>query len=121
MDTIAIKNQLNLAQGQRMVQECQASGKTAAAWCEENGIARWRYFYWLKKVREAACEKMMIGKSQLPETQHKTLVFAELSQPVCRKKDVALTLKLDDFDIEIYNGADGDVIAQTIQALKNIC
>lgn len=121
MNTIAVKNQLNLAQGRRMIKECQDSGKTAAAWCAENGIARWKYFYWLKRVREAACEKMMVGGELLPPAARETMVFAELSQPVCRKKDVAMTFKMDDYEVEIYNGADGDVIVQTIRALKNIC
>ena len=55
MNTMTVKNQLNLAQGQHMIKACQDSGMTVAAWCAENGITRWKYFYWLKKVREAAC------------------------------------------------------------------
>jgi hypothetical protein len=121
MNTMAAKNQLSLVQGQRMIKECQDSGKTAAAWCAENGIARWKYFYWLRKVREATCEKMIVGGGRLPTAVQERMVFAELSQPACRKQDVAMTLKMDDFEMEIYNGADGDVIAHTIQALKNIC
>ena len=64
---------------------------------------------------------MMVGGDRLPTATQERMIFAELSQPACRKKDVAMTLKMDDFEIEIYNGADGEVIAHTIQALKNIC
>lgn len=121
MNTMVVKNQLSLAQGKNMITECQASGKTAAAWCAENGIARWKYFYWLRKVREAACENMMIGGCQLPAVAQERMVFAELSQPTCRKIDVAITLKMDGFEIEIHNGADGEVIVNTMRALKSIC
>lgn len=121
MNTMIVKNQLNLAQGQHMIKACQDSGMTAAAWCAENGITRWKYFYWLKKVREAACEKMIVGGSQLPAGLQDTMVFAELKQPACRKQDAAITLKMDDVELEIHNGADFDVITHTLQALKSIC
>ena len=64
---------------------------------------------------------MMVGGGRLSAVAEERMVFAELSQPASRKKDVAMTLKMDGFEIEIYNGADSEVIAHTIQALKNIC
>jgi len=68
-----------------------------------------------------ACEKMIVGGSQLPAGLQETMVFAELKQPACRKQDAAITLKMDDVELEIYNGADFDVITHTLQALKSIC
>jgi len=121
MNTITVKNQLSLAQGQRMIKECQDSGKTTAEWCAENGITRWKYYYWLKKVREAACEHMMSGGSQLPSALQEALVFAELKQPNCHIKDAVITVRMEGIEIEIRNGADGAVIAHTLQALKSIC
>ena len=115
-----VKHQLSLTQGQLMIKQCQDSGMTTVAWCAENGISRWKYNYWLKKVREAAYENMMIGGGPLPATLRETSAFAELKQPACGAK-AAITLKMDGYEIEIHNGADGEVIVNTIRALKSKC
>lgn len=50
------KKNEKLAVWAQRVQECRASGLGVARWCEENGISKYTYYEWQKKVFDAAEE-----------------------------------------------------------------
>ena len=55
MDTRKIATEYRLSQWMNVVQEQQLSGQTIKDFCQEKGISRHAYFYWRRKIREAAC------------------------------------------------------------------
>ncbi len=63
-----------------IVNQCQSrpSGISARQWLAENDIKEKAYYYWLRKFRKEAYEKM-----QLPAVATKTEVeFAEVAMPI---------------------------------------
>ena len=41
----------------RLIHERQQSGQSVRAWCQQNGIREYSYYYWLRIIREEAlCE-----------------------------------------------------------------
>ncbi|MGN0684375.1 MAG: IS66 family insertion sequence element accessory protein TnpA [Oscillospiraceae bacterium] len=40
-----------------MYSEYQASGQTVQRWCEENNLSTKTFYYWLRKLREAAIKQ----------------------------------------------------------------
>ena len=108
-----------LRQWTELICECKASGKTVTAWCVKNGINVKTYYYWQKRVREAACEKMETPR--LPVVPMGGVpAFTEYRQSE-RKAGSAITLHISRATIEIHNGADASIITNTLNALKNIC
>lgn len=55
MNAKQIKHNLKIAEWTRLIQERQASGLTVESWCEKTGTSRDQYYYWLRRVRNAAC------------------------------------------------------------------
>ncbi|WP_420840575.1 IS66 family insertion sequence element accessory protein TnpA [Brevibacillus parabrevis] len=39
--------------------QCRSSGQTVAVWCAENNIKPASYYYWLRRIRKAACEALV--------------------------------------------------------------
>lgn len=47
-------NQVRLESWTNIIRERSASGQTVKAWCQENNINENKYYYWLRRVKEAA-------------------------------------------------------------------
>ena len=58
MDTREVASQYRLSQWTEIVRQCRSSGQTVAVWCAENNINTTSYYYWLRRIRKAACEAL---------------------------------------------------------------
>ena len=109
-----------LRQWAELICDSKASGKSVKAWCEEQGVCIKTYYYWQRRVRAVACEKIEIAS--LPMVPMGGVpTFAEYRQPNLKESGTAITLHISGATIEIHNGADASIIASTLSALKNIC
>ena len=118
-----------------MVQACMVSGKTAKAWCGENGISMKTYYYRLKCVRLAAIQEPEKVSEFFPitglSTTEVTSAFAELQFGGTEERmdtpdepaagTLALSVRMGSAVIDINNGACSSVIAATLYALREIC
>ena len=62
MDTQEVKRKYRLNQWIEIVRQCRSSGQTVSAWCAENNINLKQYYYWLRRVRTAACELLPMSE-----------------------------------------------------------
>ena len=67
MDTKTIATKYRLAHWAGILRERQESGLSIAAYCKQAGFHENNYYYWQKKLREAACES--IAELKRPENQ----------------------------------------------------
>ena len=59
MNEIAkVKKEVKVSQWAEMVRQRNESGLTVTDWCKENGINLKTYYYRLKRVRQAVCNKI---------------------------------------------------------------
>lgn len=112
-----ISHEVNLQKWSQIVQECRSSGQTASKWCFENNINIKTYYYWQKKVCNAVCNELAITNNNI----EKSPAFAEVILPGKRSSEVAITINLNNISLQIHNGSDESVIAQTLRILKSIC
>lgn len=63
MDTRKIATEYRLTQWAKIIQARQESGLNIKQFCEAQGIKSHIYFYWQRKVREAACTGLAKQKS----------------------------------------------------------
>ena len=85
------KKNEKLAVWAQRVQECRASGQSVAEWCEVNGISKYTYHEWQKKVFTAAEEAQ---KAAQPE-------FVEVVQGISGKAVASINKK--GLVVEIYS------------------
>jgi len=81
MNTRAIAVEYRLSHWSQIIQERSNSGLSVRAYCENAGINENAYYYWLKKLREAAIEGISPNQSDQQPTSPAQPVFAELKLP----------------------------------------
>lgn len=128
MDVQKVSNEYRLNYWSEIIKECRSSDQTVSSWCEEHSINVKSYYYWLRKVRIAACNSIQdISKKQqesivpLKVDNEVQPVFAEIKVPTIEAIQPAIILKLNYAVIEIQNGATSSIIESTLKALKSIC
>jgi hypothetical protein len=60
MDTRKIASEYRLAQWGQMIQARVQSGQSIKEFCASVGVSRNAYFYWQRKLREAACAELTV-------------------------------------------------------------
>ena len=69
-----------LSQWARIIQERGSTGESINKFCQNRGIKRHSYFYWQRKLREAACEQFALPQEVARFTEVK-LSVPEISNP----------------------------------------
>ena len=54
MNTKLATRQIRLNEWAVIIKDCKASGQKVDIYCEQHGLSRDAYYYWLRKVKEAA-------------------------------------------------------------------
>lgn len=55
-DVLAVRDEYRLKEWTEVYRRCRESGLSNREFCRENGIAEKTFYYWLKKLREAAID-----------------------------------------------------------------
>ncbi len=64
MDTKLATKQIRLNEWAGIIRDCNASSLTVNEYCSQHNLSRDAYYYWLRKVREAALQQA--GFVELP-------------------------------------------------------
>jgi len=121
LNTREVTQKYRLNQWTELIRECRSSGQTIAAWCADHNIKENCYYYWLKKVREAACENL-----PSPDTENNPIVPVNIPihtagmSSVPQRLSPDIVLHLGTVTIEIRNNASETLIKNTLRALQNV-
>lgn len=123
MDVQKVTHEVRLQQWDNIVKDCRSSGKTIIAWCAKNNINIKTYYYWQKKVCQATCRELTVSrKSNLePVPMNEDSVFAEINVPENSSRRLAVTIRHNGTEINIYSGADAAIVETALQAVRNLC
>lgn len=62
-----IKSKVSLQEWQQRILDCQSSGMSVKAWCQQNGISTGSYYFHLRKIRESVLEENQIIPFEPPK------------------------------------------------------
>ena len=106
-----VTKNMKLQQWSDIIQACKASGQRVDDYCAAHDISRNAYYYWLRKVREAALEQPRC-------------IFAEVNQPdsavspSCTEPS-PVSICLGDAVIHVSEGASRHLLQMAIEAVRN--
>ena len=101
-----IKENNNLAEWSRQVEECRSSGLSVRAWCLEHQIAVSTFHYRQQKVWKA-----LQKSNQFVEVP----MFSDKSQD----NNIAASVQIGSICAEVHNGADEATLAALFRVLKS--
>lgn len=125
-DVTAAKMNFRKEQWKQLILERQASGLSINNWCQQHGFKRTTYFYWLRRIRQEACQTLpepqvvapvpfvQIGTETVPNTVPNPVTGLK---PLSQKASIHIRLK--GADITITDGTSPQTIRATLLALKN--
>jgi transposase-like protein len=119
LDTREATRQYRLNHWTEIIRECRNSGQTISAWCADHDINPKSYYYWLKRVRMAACESL-----PAPGSDNQQIVPVNIPDRLAETAAQALSsdiiLRFGSVTLELHNGASTALIENTLRALKNV-
>lgn len=105
-------NKKTKSEWEQIITACKSSGITAKNWCETNHISFSSYKYWLTRLNKQKKAEANIS-------------WAEVKNPVegtsiC-PKTAFITLRYDDFAIDISDAVETQLLAEVLKTLRSIC
>ena len=106
-----VTKNMKLQQWSDIIQACKASGQRVDDYCADHDISRNAYYYWLRKVREAALEQSRC-------------IFTEVNQPSSvnspsHSEASSVSICLGDAVIHVSEGASRQLLHMAIEAVRN--
>ena len=91
------------------IAECRSSGKSVRAWCREKEISEKTYYYWQRRLYQ-----QMVSTAEGVD-------FVEIPREVQtgQSPGVAAKVCLSGTTIEVYSGADTQMIQMILETLKS--
>jgi transposase-like protein len=121
LNTREVTNQYRLNKWTEIVRECISSGQTIAVWCADHDIDPKKYYYWLKRVRMAACESLPTPSSRNnPIVPVNIPVPAVGTDPASQESSSDIIIRFGAITLEICNNASAALIENTLRALQNV-
>jgi transposase-like protein len=123
MNSREMTHDVRLRHWAEVLREQKASGQGVNAWCEAHGIGRQRFFYWQRKLREAACALVTqeMPVAQAPEGWALCAAAAEPESPPSSAQSDQLCIEID--GIRILAGQDypEEKLARLLRKLATPC
>lgn len=116
MKVTDIKTQMHMQEWAKLIETRQGSSLSIKDWCRQNNLPESRYYYYLKKLRLAACKSFSSERREEPQF---ALVpnHARVSNPVVTGGNIKITLS--NAVVEIGHGADEAQVKFTLEVLLN--
>lgn len=119
MTTREATRQYRLSKWAEIIRDCRNSGQTISAWCAANNVNIKKYYYWLRLLRESACESMpaLSSSSQqfVPLKMPADLVKSEQATTTSSSH---ITLRVNLVTVKINNGA--STTENNLRAIANV-
>lgn len=117
MNAKNMKREYNLKQWHLIVQDCRNSGMKVDDWCKQNDINRNSYYYWYKKIREAACEAL--EESNVAVSPSFASVPMNVIEPISDVYQGSLNISIGKAKIEVTENTSPDILRMVLEVLSN--
>jgi len=121
MNTREAASAYRLSQWSQALQERASSGESIKDFCERRGISRNTYFYWQRKLRGAAMEKLApaAGSKASQALVPSGWAVCEATKPVPEESNVTVTI--GKFRVFIGSEASPEQLEKTLRVLMKLC
>ena len=119
-----IKTQHSIEHWQKVLLDQQASGLSACAYCQRHEIRENRFYYWLRKIREAIVATQPViartGQDPVTETQFAMVSAATVTVRNHPQNIPPLVLRYGSVKLEIPEQTSPEILRRTLQALQDV-
>ena len=106
MDTKLATKQIRLQEWAGIIKDCKSSGLKVDDYCSQHGLSRDAYYYWLRKVKEAAL--MQAGFVEMPAVRTVPSGFIPQMQ-----------ITIDDVEIGINKDTPAELLSTVLGVIRH--
>jgi hypothetical protein len=117
MDTRKVATEYRLAQWAQRLQERSERRQSIQEFCEAEGIARNKYFYWQRKVREATC----VGIARISTVSRSPQGWTRLTEVESLAERQGVSIEVGGCRIIATSETDMELLARICSTLQGIC
>jgi len=124
MNTRDIAAEYRLSHWAQVMQERIRSGLSIKAFCKQIGIGGNTYFYWQRKLREAAYEDLAARVEKEGASSEKSLIPSGWAVCKSAEEEVtgkAVTIEIGEFRVIAEAESDPEILVKVCRALKSLC
>ena len=78
MNNRKVASEYRMAQWAKILQNRKESGESIRGYCDTRGVSRHRYFYWQRKLRDAAFDHVVSSQANAEQKSMVPVSFAEV-------------------------------------------
>ena len=119
MDTKLVTTNIRLSQWNAIIQDRLQSGMTVDEYCEEKGIARHKYYYWLRKLKEAAIEANPHKFAELVPVETTSVQEPALTTTSESDFSPQMIIRMNNIEIALNNHTSKELLAMVLEVTGN--
>ncbi len=120
MNTNKIAVEYRLAHWAQIMRERQESGLSIKQFCKNAGFHPNIYFYWQRKLREAACRELVPAGQETRQLSSAPSGWVACVKPET-KVPSPLTIEIGQYKVHVGQAADAEQLAKVCRVLSAIC
>jgi len=124
MNTREVAKEYRLSHWAEVLRERSASGLSVKEFCKSAGFHENIYYYWQRKLREAACEELAARAQSEATDSEKSLV--PKGWALCKADDSnsnrkAIVVEVNGCRVHVESETAPELIVKVCRALKSLC
>lgn len=116
MNAYEMKQQVSMQKWQQIILDQKATGMSVDAYCEKESLSRNSFYYWQRKIRDAACTALEASDTNEVAKRRDEPVFTKIELPA-RNTSSGITIKTTDSEINIAPDSDPAHVRIIMEAL----
>jgi putative transposase len=120
MNTREMASEYRSAQWAEIIREQKSSGQSISAWCAANGVSRQRYFYWQRRLREAAVGALAERAKDQPDAP-KGWALCSTTAEQSKSLTKSVTIEIGSFRVLAEAGFDPELLEKVCRILVSLC
>ena len=109
MNTKLATTQIRINEWAAIIKDCKASGMKVDEYCQQQDISRDAYYYWLRKVKEAALQQA--GFVELPVPQNQPIPATDFA--------VQMVVKFAGVELGINNETPTELLTRILEVIRH--
>ena len=115
MNTQKVTQKYRMSQWIQIIQKRHDSGQNVKDFCEEMGIKKNSYYYWQRKVREAACTELMPIEESVNPIPNGWMQLAQT-----QKTNSSLDIEVGGCRITVYSDTNPELLKSICRTLRSL-
>lgn len=115
MNTKLATTQIRLTEWAAVIKDCKTSGLKVDDYCRQHNLSRDSYYYWLRKVKEAALKQAGFVELPTPESGPLHSIGA-----VPTSFDTQMTIKTGTLELGINSNTPSELIHRVLEVVSHV-